>query len=55
MSNAHESIDQSRFCEMLEEAIEVIDLSDGGQLLRLSNGQIAHFSVISGSGSVFNL
>ncbi|MFP3343958.1 hypothetical protein R0J87_15770 [Halomonas sp. SIMBA_159] len=55
MSSAHETIDQDRFCEMLEEAVEVVDLLDGGQLLKMPSGKVAHFSPMSGTGSVFTL
>ncbi|BBI61795.1 hypothetical protein HSBAA_31010 [Vreelandella sulfidaeris] len=44
------SINHEQFIDFLEEAEQMVFLSDGGQIAILSEGRVAHFSAISGEG-----
>lgn len=52
MSSASVKISHEQFCEFLEGAVVVVDLSDGGQLAKSSDGKVAHFSAITGEGCI---
>lgn len=55
MSSASIKLSHEQFCEFLEEAVAVIELSDGGQLAKSQDGTLAHFSAVSGEGCILSL
>lgn len=50
MASDTKIITHEQFTELLDEARQVVFLSDGGQIAILSDGRVGHFSVISGEG-----
>lgn len=54
MKTIAQNIDHATYCQMLDEAESVVDLPDGGQMAFLKDGQIVHFSVITGEGCVIS-